>query len=844
VGAAPEAPKPPAPFASEAELTGKPVAEVVVEGTLTVDPDQVRRVMATRAGLPFHPATYREDFNRVYGLGLFDNVILGRPALTPAGVRAVVRVKERPIVDAVELRGNKQITSDELMDAARGVKSKAKAKEGWKPNPVLSDGGRYDPFLANQMERAFRDHYTEKRYALAGITSRAEPVTGRPGHVIAVFEISEDRPVIITRVVLRGRSALPEGTLLKVIQGRPAGWFSPVKGYDPDVARFDAMRIQEVYRNSGYSDARVTALAPEIAAPAGWRKRRQTTVTFDIREGRLYRYGPVTFPRLETVSDDEVRQRAGLKVGASEERLVRAARDLKLLREAELRNVAGLRLGFPYSDDEVYRAARRVEALLGEYGRPFARADARREDTAEPGVAGVRFLVEAGPEATVGEVRIKGNAFTRDRVIRKELELFPGDIYDSAKVARSERNLRRRGLFEKVSIRPEPSDEPDVADLEVEVKEHETGMFNFGVYYSPDTNALGGNFAVTQRNFDWRSPPRSWDEAPGFRGGGQSLSLRAALTLDLSSQNYSIDFVDPWIWDTPERYSFGFGIFHSLTEYEDFETRRTGGRVRLGRMLFDPRLRGYVQYKAQNVYTNGVDDNAPQVLKDEEGWTVFSSGEVGLSFDTLDNLANPTKGVLFQASEEVFGGLFLGDHDIRKTELEGNVFLPLFRTRSLFWSEEDKVSPQWALGWPHVLHLRVLSDWAHPFGRNDIVPPTERFFAGGIGTVRGYAARVITPRIGNFAVGGDYMLVENVEYLYPIYQDYLRGVFFFDAGNVWTGDDDFAIHDQRLSYGGGLLIRVPAALGPKPIKLYFSKAVNPRRDEDTQVFQMSFEFLF
>jgi outer membrane protein insertion porin family len=800
------------------------VAEVAVAGLITVKPEEVRKAMATRVGLPFHPATYREDFDRIYALGLFENVLMERPELGPAGVRVTVRVRERPIIDSIDIRGNNMLSANNLKDAARGEKDRG--KEGWKPRPVLTEGGRYDPFLAHQMEQAFRELYRQKDFAQAAVNSSTVPVAGRPGHVAVCFDIVEDRPVIISRVVLRGCSALPEGKVLADVQNRTTCWLLPAKAYDPEALKLDALKIQDVYRNSGYSDARVTALPPEIGEPVGWRQRRRATVTFEIHEGRMYVYGPVSFTGLTLASEQEARKRAGLIVGR------------------------------PYSDEEVYAAAKRVEALLGEHGRPFARAEPRRQETAEAGMAAVRFVVSEGPEATVGEVRIKGNTFTQDRIIRRELEIFPGDIYDSRRVATSDRNLRRRGLFEKVNIRPEPGEEPDVADLEVEVKELDSGMLNVGAFVSPDDGSVGGMISLTESNFDWRNPPRSWEDVIGrssFRGGGQTLSLRAAMS-DVS-QGYGIDYTNPWIWDTPEHYSFGFSLFRTLAQYADFETDRTGGSVRLGRRLFDPCLHGYVQYTIQNVYMSGVAVDAPDVLQDEEGTTLFSSGKVGLTLDTLDNGAMPSKGLLLRASEEVFGGIFGGDHDIRKTELEGNLFLTLFRTGSPTQVEAEgrpagmiaainRALREKEEGYPHVLHLRVAADWANPYGRDDIVPPSERYFAGGIGTVRGYQSRTITPRIGDYGVGGDFMLVENAEYMFPLYQDYLRGVLFFDAGNVWPEEGDFAIHDQRLSYGGGFMIRVPAALGPQPIKLYFCKALNPRRDEETQFFQMSFSFLF
>ena len=337
-------PAPPPPLApaaaTDAELAGKPVADVKVEGLVTVDAGEILRRMATRPGLPFNPATYREDFNRIYALGLFENVFLDRPTLGPDGVHVVVRVQERPIVDSVELRGNSELKTSALMAAARGDKNRS--EDGAKPGPVLAPNGRYDAYVAHEMAAAFKALYTEKRYAMARIDFRAEPVPGRPGHVVAVFDIVEERQVVVARTVFQGRSEVPEKELLEAIRNKRGRCFSPSPPFNRDDLKLDALRIQDLYRNRGYSDARVAALEPEIGAPAGWRGRRQATVTFEIQEGRQYFCGPVSFEGLTLVSADEARKRAGLEPGK------------------------------PYSESEVFAAVRQLEALLGEHGRPFA----------------------------------------------------------------------------------------------------------------------------------------------------------------------------------------------------------------------------------------------------------------------------------------------------------------------------------------------------------------------------------------------------------------------------------------------------------------------------------------
>ena len=158
----------------------------------------------------------------------------------------------------------------------------------------------------------------------------------------------------------------------------------------------------------------------------------------------------------------------------------------------------------------------------------------------------------------------------------------------------------------------------------------------------------------------------------------------------------------------------------------------------------------------------------------------------------------------------------------------GHAFVPLFRTA----------------GYPHVLHIYTRAHWLNPYDLADRVPYFERLFGGGINSVRGYDYRSLSPRVAGEEIGGNFMLAESVEYIFPLYRNTLRGVVYFDAGNVWAEEGDFELHDQKRSVGLGLHIKTPPAMGGAPIKLYFAKAINPDDEDDERVFQMSFSLLF
>jgi outer membrane protein insertion porin family len=340
---------------------------------------------------------------------------------------------------------------------------------------------------------------------------------------------------------------------------------------------------------------------------------------------------------------------------------------------------------------------------------------------------------------------------------------------------------------------------------------------------------VGGGFSISENNFDIRRWPHGWEDFAGggaFRGAAQRLSLNANVTASIKT--VSLSFSDPWLWDTPAHYSFGTSLFYTDKDYDDYQDRRTGLSLRLGRRLFIRRFYGYLQYTLQEVYLDDLDPDLPADILADEGTTLLSSLELGLSFDGRDNIFVPTRGVLVKGSQSIYGGPMGGDEDFRKTSLQAHVYVPLFRT----------------LGYPHVLHIYGRGDMANPFNMDERIPVYERYFAGGVSTVRGYDYRSLSPHVGGEPVGGYFRLVESAEYSFPLYQDVLRGVLFFDAGYVWPEEGELEWRDQRLSVGVGLLIKTPPHMGNMPIKLYFSEAINPRDEDDTQVFQMSFSLLF
>ena len=355
------------------------------------------------------------------------------------------------------------------------------------------------------------------------------------------------------------------------------------------------------------------------------------------------------------------------------------------------------------------------------------------------------------------------------------------------------------------------------ADIIIPVEVTQTGRFNFGVGINSDAGVVG-NIVLDETNFDIHRYPRTWGElldGRAFRGAGQHFRFEAVPGSEL--QRYLVSFTEPYVFDS--LFSFSVSGFYFDRRYEDWDEQRVGGNIGFGYQFQSrPDLSVSFTLRGENVnIRNARIPVAPSVgamLGDNEIW----GAGVQLTHDTRDNSFLPTEGHLWQAGfEQVFG-----EYDFPRVSTD-------FRQYFLLHQRPDRSGR-------HVVALR---------GRMGITgnqtPAFEQYFAGGFSTLRGFDFRGASPVEITSRVGGEFMLLTSVEYLFPITaDDALRGVVFVDAGTVEESvkivGDDF-----RVAPGAGLRINVPG-MGPAPIALDFAWAINQEATDDTQVFSFFMGF--
>jgi outer membrane protein insertion porin family len=383
----------------------------------------------------------------------------------------------------------------------------------------------------------------------------------------------------------------------------------------------------------------------------------------------------------------------------------------------------------------------------------------------------VSFMIERGPEAHFGRISIGGNVSTRDKIIRRELTFSEGDLFNSDALRRSRQKVTNLGFFESVEIVPRPGDN-NVIDIDVVVKERLTGAITFGVGYSSE-DKLTGQLRISESN---------------LFGRGHNI----ALTFEKSPvrANYSLSFTEPSVLDSA--WSAGFSVYDTLREYDEYNRKSVGGRLTLGRSLGEF-VRSFVTVKHETVTVSNVKDTASTYIKDQQGELTTNSLRLTLVRDTRDNFMFPTRGNRTSVSGEYAGGALGGDNSFTKYELEHSTYVPLL------WS---------LVGMIHGEYGGI-----HGFGGR--TPPIyEKYFPGGILSMRGFRSRSVGPKDETGEPkGGFQQLYFNAEITVPLAPAQgFNLVFFYDTGNAWDEGQSVKLTDLRRSAGAG--IRWMSPIGP------------------------------
>ena len=500
-------------------------------------------------------------------------------------------------------------------------------------------------------------------------------------------------------------------------------------------------------------------------------------ITIRIDEGDQFRVGKIEFSGdLPTDSDDS----------------------------EELEDSLEIKEGEVFSSDKMRLDIADLTDKFGDIGYAFANVSPQTKMDDDKQLVDITFHADKGSLVYINRINITGNTKTRDKVIRRELNIEEGDLYNGSAIRRSRQKVNNLGFFKEVNFLTNRGEADDKLDLDIEIEEGPTGTLTVGGGYS-SVDHLVGNIQVSQGNLG---------------GRGQKLSLNAELGGQSSS--YNLSFTEPYLFD--KDVSAGLNIFNSKRDYTDYDTNKNGGGVTVG-FPTGEYSRMSLRYRYVEVDIFEVSDNAAQLILDSKGITKTSSISATLSRDSRDDRMNPTEGTNNSISIEYAGSLLGKDNNFYRSILDTSLYA--------------------SLPWDHVVMFHGKFGYSHGI-EGTTLNIDEKFFLGGINSLRGYDHRSVGPEeIGTdglpYVVGGNKSILFNAEYLFPISTEAgLKGLLFFDAGNVFASGDKFESGSLRKSVGYGFRWFSPVG----PLRLEWGYILDPEEGEKRSQWEFSIGSFF
>ena len=633
--------------------------------------------------------------------------------------------------------------------------------------------------------QAVLNKYRSSGYYFAEITFDQDALRQ---HQQAIYRIVEGPRVSIRKIRYVGNEHF--NTLQLRLQTRTSAWFLwMVPGLlDIEQVDQDVNALRNLYVAEGFLDAEVgreLEFSPD---------KRKVTLTFVINEGARYRVNEVQFRGNTVFSDEELARRLKLARGEFFQAMS-LQRDVKVLE-----NTYG-ELGYIEATVQAKRRYMAPDAKLPAWAASLG--DQR------PALLNVVFEVTESDQYFIGRIDVRGNTVTKRQVILRELRFFPEQMYNRVAVSQSQRRLQETRLFEQVSVMPVGKD-VGVRNVLVTVKEGRTAEFLIGAGISTNSGVLG-TVSFTQRNFDLFAWPKSFSEfirGQSFKGAGQTLRIVAEPGTEL--MRFHIEWFEPYLFG--KRYSLNTRAFLFTRGRDEYDETRYGGAVSVGRR-FQNRWYGELAARVEAVEISDLDTPVATEITNDSGQHVLVGLKGTLVRDRTDSRWMPSAGDRFRLSYEQV----TGSYNFGRADTEYRVY------RTVYVDALDR---------KHIIAGRFGAGYI--FGD---APVFERYYGGGIGSVRGFRYRGISPRGRGTtdAIGGDLMVFAGAEYTFPLIAKQLRGVVFIDTGTVEQG---LEVTAYRASIGVGFRWIIPL-FGPVPMSFDFAAPISTDPNDDKQVFSFS-----
>ena len=770
--------------ATWAQGIGTKISRVDIKfiGPASVSDALIRDNIKLKAGDNYIPGGTQDDVHSLYATGQFYNIRISVDSADDGGVILTYIVQVRPRITEIKIAGNVKLKESKL-------KKKVTVKVG-------------DPL---DEQKVFTDvQEMKKLYEKSGYSDTKVKyvlnIDEATGHGTVTYSIQESPKVKIILVTFLGAEAFTQKELRKEIKTRAHWMWSWLTGsgyFQQDEFDGDTDKLTDFYHSHGYLDFEVKDVKFDHPTT------NSMILKYYFYEGHQYKVGAVKFSGNKVFTDAEI---------------IKGVRAIQKLQNSKAKLGAN---GLVMDVTNIFTPqglAKDTEAVQDFYGSKgyieIAQGQALHVQTVpniEKGTMDLDFQVGEDQISYVQKIEIHGNLKTKDKVIRRELAISPGDVFNMVQVKTSKQRLEGLQYFDKVDMRPEPTD-PAIAgrkNLIVSVEEQNTGNFTIGAGFS-SVDALVGYAEISQGNFDLFHPPY-------FTGGGQKLRLR--VQLGTQRQDYELSFTEPWFLN--RKLALGVDLFRHQLNFESpnniYDETRTGGKVSLTRALGSDFLIGSVSYTLEDIgislnngwHGGGYSGNPPQVVTPnvpnailaQVGDNLYQRVGTSLAYDTRNSTQLPNHGQRTEVSTEISAG----NIDFYKVEVHTAWYFP-------------------GLLKGHVIEAVGRTGITDSLQGGD-VPFYDRYYLGGLYSLRGFKFRNIAPRqtynpqtpnVSTEPIGGDTYWFSSYEYSVPLFEKdggvSLRFALFYDIGCVDAKSYSYSLNYSD-DWGLGMRLNIPH-LGP------------------------------
>jgi len=727
----------PAPASGVLQWQGRPISHVQFSGNRKVEDDAIRVQLLSKPGTLLDAAKLREDIRAIWKLGFFADVDVEGEIDSGGGVTLTFAVKEKPSIRKVLVAGNSDVELSKINEVID-----------------LELDSIVDIAKVKKNREKIADLYVQKGFYLATVDYEIRPVNET--EVDVWFKIDEKSKVKIRDVEFMGNVHVSDDELRGAIATRRADALSFLNDsgvYSEDTFERDLLLISAHYWDRGYANVKVGT--PQLRLS---RDKQYMYLSIPIDEGPVFTIGAVAFK--------------GDLIGSSAENLARIR----------------MRPGMTFSRTLIAEDREALSSFYQDQGYAYANVLPLTKVDLDKRTIALTFEISRGKRAYFERINIRGNSKTRDKVIRREMKVAEGELFNNTNLEVSKRRIMALGFFENVTVSTKRGSSDEFVEVNVEVTERPTGTFQIGAGFSSVENFIA-QAQISQNN---------------LFGRGQTLALQAQISS--LRQLFLLRFVEPYFLDT--YWTFAFDLYNQSYGFYTYFRNATGGTLTWGYpLLFEAKVRdvrAFLTYKLEDVSVTTNSGGfaslgaisapiASSSVANLFRGGITSSIKASLSWDSRNDRMFPTQGwydTLFTEYASQYTG-----------------------SENKFFRVGGFIRHYMPIGGPFVLKQNLeigVTTSTDPLG----VPITERYLLGGIYNIRGYALFSLGPKLltqspgdvgqplGTLPLGGNLQIINNNEVEFPLFKKVgISGVVFFDMGNAYNLESRYCSGLQKKNAG-------------------------------------------